>query len=158
MKRIVLALGAMLLATPAMADGATQVYVDLWDVGDATELVDNHRVVDAVPAYENTMGIMISAATVPAGEVTFNVRNSSGNFEHEMVVGKVIDLTRPLPYPGDEMRVDEDQPGLNIGEVPELEPGSSGALTLNLQPGTYLLYCNVAGHYASGMWVVLSVV
>jgi uncharacterized cupredoxin-like copper-binding protein len=26
-----------------------------------------------------------------------------------------------------------------------------------MQPGTYILYCNIAGHYAMGMWTLLTV-
>ena len=42
------------------------------------------------------------------------------------------------PYVESEGKVEEDAAG-HIGEVKELEPGQSAALTLNLKPGTYLL-------------------
>ena len=42
-------------------------------------------------------------------------------------------------------------------EVSELDPGASGSLTVALQPGKYLLICNVPGHYASGMWTEFTV-
>ena len=38
-----------------------------------------------------------------------------------------------------------------------MQPGATKALTLDLKPGTYLLVCNLPGHYAAGMWTVLTV-
>ena len=62
----------------------------------------------------------------------------------------------PLPYDKAGNLVDEDAAG-HLGEVSELEPGKKGALKLTLKPGTYILYCNVPGHYALGMWTLLTV-
>lgn len=102
------------------------------------------------------MGIKLSSRTVPAGTVTFAVRNDSKALVHEMVVSPIKNTSTPLPYKQAENKVDEDAAG-HLGEVAELEPGKSGALTLNLKRGRYILYCNVAGHYALGMWTVLTV-
>ncbi len=41
--------------------------------------------------------------------------------------------------------------------MPETEPGESGQVTLHLNPGTYILFCNIPGHYAMGMWTLLKV-
>ncbi|MFO1033373.1 MAG: sulfocyanin-like copper-binding protein [Hyphomicrobiales bacterium] len=47
---------------------------------------------------------------------------------------------------------------LTLGSVNEIAPNASApSLTLNLDPGKYLLYCNIAGHYAYGMWTVIDV-
>lgn len=102
------------------------------------------------------MGIKVSIASVHAGPVTFEVRNDSKAMVHEMVVSPVKDTRTPLPYDKAAGKVDEDAAG-HLGEVAELEPGQSGALTLNLKPGRYILYCNIAGHYALGMWTLLTV-
>ncbi len=151
-----LAIGA--LAAPAMAgpDGIT-VHVDLWDAGANMETFTDHRIINNVPHYMDSMGVMVSSATVPAGEITFQVVNSSADIEHEMVVAALPDMSAGLPYNEDTARVDEDADGANLGEVAELEPGASGSLTIRLEPGTYALYCNIAGHYASGMWTILTV-
>lgn len=69
---------------------------------------------------------------------------------HEMIVATVADTKKPMPYNENESRVDEDKAG-DVGEVSKLDPGKSGSLTITLKPGTYLLYCNVPGHYLSGM-------
>jgi uncharacterized cupredoxin-like copper-binding protein len=94
--------------------------------------------------------------TVPAGEVTFTATNRSTDTIHEMILVKVNDPKRPLPYVVTDSKVDEDAAG-HLGEVSELDPGKSGSLTMKLDPGTYLLLCNVPGHYMAGMWTTVSV-
>ena len=56
----------------------------------------------------------------------------------------------------DKARVAEDQVRI-LGETPELLPNASSSLDLTLPAGSYLLICNIAGHYASGMAVPLTV-
>jgi uncharacterized cupredoxin-like copper-binding protein len=102
------------------------------------------------------MGVKLSSNTVPAGMVTFDVRNDSKVLVHEMVISPIKDTRTPLPYDKAQNKVDEDAAG-HMGEVAELEPGKSGGLTLELKRGRYILYCNVVGHYAQGMWTVLTV-
>lgn len=102
------------------------------------------------------MGIRVSSQTVPAGEVTFEVTNSSKHMAHEMVISPVKDTKTPLPYDKEGNKVNEDAAG-HLGEVAELAPGKKGALKLTLKPGSYILYCNVPGHYAMGMWTLLTV-
>ena len=103
-----------------------------------------------------TMTIVLDKPAVPAGEVTFEVTNASKETIHEMILSPVADLATPLPYVAEAMRVDEDAAG-SLGEVSELDPGKSGALTVTLGPGTYILYCNIPGHYVLGMWALLEV-
>lgn len=102
------------------------------------------------------MAIRTDISTVPAGEVTFDVTNWSRNLVHEMLVVAVDDPNAQLPYDADGQRVIEDKIK-SLGETDEMQPKASKALTLDLAPGTYLLLCNVAGHYAAGMWTVLTV-
>jgi uncharacterized cupredoxin-like copper-binding protein len=102
------------------------------------------------------MGITASPGTVKAGQVTFNVKNDSKDTVHEMIVMYLADPGKPLPYLEAENRVDEDKAG-DKGEVSELDPGKSGALTVELKAGKYLLICNVPGHYGAGMWVEFTV-
>jgi len=73
-----------------------------------------------------------------------------------MIVMYLAEPGKPLPYIDAESRVDEDKAGDN-GEVSELDPGVSGALTVALQPGKYVLICNVPGHYSAGMWTEFEV-
>ena len=168
MKRLYAAIAAMGLAamtfvapafagTTAPKDAGTVVSVDLWDAGPDLTMVSNMRIKDHPDLSKAPMGIKISQATVPAGHVTFKVVNSSKDFVHEMVVAILKDPQKGLVYDENTGGVNEDAPGMHLGEVPERDPGQSGSLTLNLKPGKYALYCNVAGHYASGMWTILTV-
>jgi uncharacterized cupredoxin-like copper-binding protein len=97
-----------------------------------------------VKATLTEMHITISQTRVPAGKVTFVVRNV-GTVEHELLV-------IPWPKAGKlsvaRFRADE---GASLGEVSELKPGKTGRVTLELQPGRYLLICNLSGHYQLGM-------
>jgi uncharacterized cupredoxin-like copper-binding protein len=102
------------------------------------------------------MKIEADKYAVPAGLVTFKVTNASGNMEHEMLVVPIDDMQTPLPYNAAENRVDEEA-AHSAGEVPEMEPGKSGELTVELRPGLYALLCNIPGHYSAGMWRVLAV-
>lgn len=102
------------------------------------------------------MGIDVDRTVVPAGNVTFQVRNASQETIHEMLVAPVNSRGAKLPYIADENRVDEDAAG-HLGEVSELDPGKKGSLTLDLKPGLYVLFCNVAGHFSQGMWRTIEV-
>ena len=98
-----------------------------------------------------TMGITTDLPSIRAGDVTFEATNTSRVMVHEMIVIPMADGEKEVPYNKDEMRIDEDKAGA-IGEVSELDPGASGKLTLRLKPGTYMLVCNLPGHYILGMW------
>jgi uncharacterized cupredoxin-like copper-binding protein len=146
---------AALLASAASA--ATVVEVELWDKGADVEMATG--LAYATPGADMskvTMGIKLSLTSAPAGDVTFEVTNTSKDTIHEAIVMLPPDPTKPLPYIENESRVDEEAGG-DKGEVSELDPGQSGSLTLSLQPGKYLLICNVPGHYASGMWTEFEV-
>jgi len=102
------------------------------------------------------MGVFAVPSTVPAGEVTFTATNRSTDTIHEMILIKVTDPKKPLPYLAVDNKIDEDAAG-QLGEVSELDPSKSGSLTMKLDPGTYMLLCNVPGHYMAGMWTTITV-
>lgn len=102
------------------------------------------------------MSIHASTATVKAGKVHFEVANLSKVMEHEMLVVATDGSSAALPYDPASARVPEDKIK-SLGEVSELKPNGTGTLDLQLSPGTYLLFCNIAGHYAAGMYTVLTV-
>lgn len=149
----IIATGA--LVAPAFA--ASTVNVELWDKGADTEMPTNLLYGTAgVDLSTATMGVKTDVPSTAAGEVTFKVTNTSKDTIHEMIVIQLAEPGKPLPYITDESRVDEDKAG-DKGEVSELDPGASGALTVTLQPGKYLLICNVPGHFAAGMWTEFEV-
>ncbi len=140
------------------AEASTTVTVSLWDKGASTAMSMGlaYTGTSTVDVSAATMGIKASPAVANAGVVTFKVTNDSKDTIHEMIVMYLADPTKPLPYIDADKRVDEDKAG-DKGEVSELDPGKSGSLTVNLKAGTYLLICNVAGHYDAGMWTTFTV-
>jgi uncharacterized cupredoxin-like copper-binding protein len=107
-----------------------------------------------------SMSLTASPATVPAGDVTFIV-NNSGTIEHEAVVLKTnVPYDKlPVTYAGDPpapVRSGGDKVGedANIGETgdPNLKPGDTRVFTIkNMTVGSYVIVCNLAGHYTKGM-------
>ena len=102
------------------------------------------------------MSIRIDRPTIKAGPVRFDVTNWSKGMLHEMLVVAVDAADAPLPYDYAQAKVAEDQVRV-LGETPELQPNGSAELDLTLAAGAYLLFCNIQGHYASGMVVPLTV-
>jgi uncharacterized cupredoxin-like copper-binding protein len=102
------------------------------------------------------MSIRIDQQTVKSGTVTFDVMNWSRSVLHEMLVVSVDNPTAPLPYDYPQARVPEDQVKV-LGEAADLQPNVSKTFEVKLTPGSYLLICNLPGHYAAGMAVPLSV-
>jgi len=148
-------LAALACAAPASAAG----YVVKISMTETTADIDLNMKLGMAMAGDMTkatMAMKADPATVPAGQVTFEVNNDSKAVVHEMIVMAIPDATKPLPFNTNENRVDEDKAG-DLGEVSELDPGKSGKLVLTLKPGAYLLYCNVPGHYMSGMWTTFTV-
>jgi uncharacterized cupredoxin-like copper-binding protein len=146
---------AVAAAGPSHATGSV-VNVALWDKGADVPMPTNLGLAMGGDMSKATMGISATPDTVKPGEVTFEVLNASKDTIHEMIVAKLADPKKPLPYIANEERVDEDKEG-DLGEVSELDPGKSGALRLELKPGRYILYCNVPGHYMAGMWTIFTV-
>jgi len=151
---------SLLAFSPAWAD--TTVKVSLWDKGDSSmdALGEGEPMGYAMSKMADmtkvTMGITADPAEIPAGTITFEATNDSKTMIHEMVLAPVKAMDTALPYNADENKVDEDAAG-HIGEVAELDPAASGALTVTLDPGTYILYCNIPGHYVLGMWTLITV-
>ena len=102
------------------------------------------------------MSIRVDKPTVKAGTVTFGVTNWSRSVLHEMLIVSVDNPTAPLPYDYAQARVPEEQVKV-LGEAADLQPNTSKTLEIALAPGSYLLICNVPGHYAAGMVTPFSV-
>ena len=109
------------------------------------------------------MRLSLDRSTVAAGQVTFLAVNA-GNINHELVV---------LPLPTDQIvgtrsigadgKIDE---AGSLGEASKscaagsgsgIAPGASSWVTVTLPAGRYEVVCNLAGHYASGMYAQLVV-
>ncbi len=89
--------------------------------------------------------------TVPAGKVTFVVRNA-GTMEHEFVVIRTNRAPGALPMNGRQAS----EAGAR-GEIEEFASGLTKRVTLTLAPGKYVLICNLPGHYKKGQAIGLVV-
>ncbi len=152
--------GLLLVVHPAFAADTT-IKVALWDKGPDSAMMDDAHMamtgkMDMANMSTGMMGITPDQTSVPAGKVTFAVTNDSHDIIHEMILSAVPPGTSELPYLADEIRVDEEKSG-SLGEVSELDPGKGGSLTVDLAAGTYILYCNIPGHFVGGMWTMLTV-
>ena len=90
-------------------------------------------------------------AVAKAGKVTITAPND-GNTVHELVLLKTDADPANLPKEGDE--VDE---SASVGEIADVEPGSTKKATFKLVPGTYAMVCALPGHYEGGMYGSLTV-
>jgi uncharacterized cupredoxin-like copper-binding protein len=137
-------LGASLVATMVMGAGPS---------ARADEVV---AVILADKGMES-MRMELSANEIKTGKVTFNVTNTSQNLVHEFVVAKSDKPVELLSYDEGKNELNEDAVEV-VNEIEDIEPAKSGALTVNLEPGRYILLCNIAGHFRAGMFNHLTVV
>lgn len=91
--------------------------------------------------------------SVPAGHIVFGIRNHASML-HDMKVIKTDLPEDKLPIDTGTAKATE--AGL-VGGVENIPGGASRKLELDLQPGHYVLICNVAGHYQLGMHATLEV-
>jgi len=106
-----------------------------------------------------------ASESAPAGRITFHVMND-GDEGHEFLVIRTDLAPDALPTEEDGS-YQENGPGTEIlDEIGFIRSGSSEDLTLELEPGNYVLVCNyidieddgeVEAHYALGMRAPFSV-
>ncbi len=99
----------------------------------------------------------VSRKSAPAGRVVFRVHNA-GPSTHEINIDRTDDPPRHLPLKGDGLTVEEDAPTLHrIDSIEQLNLGDTDDLEVSLEPGHYVLWCNLEGHYLGGMHVAFDV-
>jgi len=93
-----------------------------------------------------------------AGPTTIEAPNE-GSVEHELVVFKSDMNPADLPTEanGDVDEEKLDQQAEEAGEIADVEPGESGSEDFELTPGKYVIFCNLPGHYAQGMYGTITV-
>ncbi len=94
--------------------------------------------------------------TAKAGKVTI-VAPNAGKLEHELVLFKTDKSPTELPKAAGGS-VNED--ALNkdlIGELPDVPPGGTKTDSFDLKPGSYVMICNIPGHFSQGMYGTLTV-
>ena len=104
--------------------------------------------------------VIPDVASVPAGMVTFAIENTGPDDVHEFVVLRTDLAADALPVDADGA-VTEDADGVTlIGEAEEIAVGGTTQLDVDLEPGKYVLICNILqtepdgsleAHYKVGM-------
>jgi uncharacterized cupredoxin-like copper-binding protein len=100
-----------------------------------------------VSATEKDFSIALSPSTATAGPVTFNITNQ-GPSTHEFVVIQTDLAPDALPVKNGAV----DESGLKIVDENEsVAPGTTPTLPVTLEADSYVIICNVPGHYEAGM-------
>ena len=101
--------------------------------------------------------VLQEATVVPAGTVSFRIRNQ-GPTTHEVIFVRTELDPDKLTLQDDGLTVDEEADGIKfLEEVEGLDIDDRQTLALDLTPGRYVLYCNLEGHYLGGMYEALTV-
>ncbi len=98
-----------------------------------------------IVATEKEYAIALDKASVPAGPVTFTIKNA-GTLPHNLGVVAADGASKAGGITGKTIKDSEN-----------IDGGKSGTLTVDLKPGTYQVVCTVPGHVQLGMIVMLTV-
>ena len=146
--RTVLLLAMLGLAALAVACGGDDDDDDAANGGDGAVAARSTVAVEL-----NEWTVQPDPDSVAAGEVTFVVSNS-GTLPHELLVVRTDLAANALPLEaGNVAEGDIDV----VGELDEFAAGLTERVTFTLEPGTYVLLCNVVGHYTAGMTISFTV-
>ncbi len=88
-----------------------------------------------------------------AGTLTFSVVNDGTIFHNFRVIK--TDLA-PDALPTANAQADESQLDV-VASIPEFNAGEMEQVSVDLDPGSYVLICNIAGHYDLGMRAAFTV-
>ena len=98
-----------------------------------------------VNVTEKEFKVIPSTASVKAGTVTFKIKNTGG-LDHSFAIVKTLLPPSKLPQKNARVALKP------IKQAGPFKPGKGGILTLALTRGTFVLYCNVSGHYQAGQY------
>ena len=96
-----------------------------------------------------------SLSSVAPGSVTFNLLNAATQTHDFKVIATEL-AADALPVDEDNFVADESQLDI-VGEAADIAGGGTDVLTVELEAGSYVLICNIATHYTSGMSVAFTV-
>jgi uncharacterized cupredoxin-like copper-binding protein len=111
------------------------------------------EVVTVTLGNPDEFGVFLSPDSVAAGTWRFEVTNG-GALLHEFVLLQFDGDPAAIPLDGNVV----DRSAVEVlAEVEDLNPGESGSSDATLAPGTYVVLCDIPGHYIAGMWTLLTV-
>ena len=108
--------------------------------------------------------VVTNLNTLPEGPIKFDLKND-GDLKHELLIVR-------SDIPGDELPTKDDGSfddgagGVDVKrEVEDIEAGEKTSRSYALDPGKYVLLCNIVedidgietSHYAQGMWTELTI-
>ena len=115
-----------------------------------------HAAAAIAPAVSLSEWKVTVAGTIKAGKTTLAITNA-GAIQHELLIFK--SALAPSAYPKDAAGdIIEDGAGVKlVSDGVNIDPAGTQARTIDLAPGTYLFVCNIPGHFAAGMYTVVTV-
>lgn len=151
----------MMVAVVALTGGAIWAAVD--DRGDEDH-VDSGEPTPAatvvagqvqVALHDPDWAVTANPSTISADGPTFVVENQ-GTLIHNFRVVQTDLADDQLPLDDTGLQVDE--ANLNVvASTEDFQPPDVVEVMASLEPGNYVLFCNIAGHYESGMHTTLTV-
>lgn len=145
--------------TSAGADGSSEPAPTGEEATGTTTAPDASEEEAVVSRVEVTLGapdefsLVPSVESIPAGEAVFTAVNE-GQVEHELVMIKT-DKDAANLAPEDIVHGEERN---RVNEHPEHQaPGETLRFEADLEPGHYVLICNVPGHYQAGQYANFTV-
>ncbi|MQC17788.1 MAG: hypothetical protein DWG80_01785 [Chloroflexi bacterium] len=113
---------------------------------------DPDRTVQVTLGTPHEFAIGLSPETISAGSVNFEVTNG-GSLPHQFVI--VPHEGDPSSLPIAQVNVDTDQVQVLADSGP-LDPAATFSATVDLEPGGYVIFSNIGGHYSAGMFVAFT--
>lgn len=110
---------------------------------------------DGIPVTLRDFSIEMSETSSPAGTVDFDITND-GPSVHEFEVLRTDTPADALPVESSVVQTTAE--GIEIvDEIEQITPSTDAGLSVALDPATYAVICNIAGHYEAGMYTSFTV-
>ncbi len=108
-----------------------------------------------VDVYHAEWELTPSVDTVPAGTVIFNAAND-GTIPHNFRLARTDLAPEALRVDQETFTVDEEQLEI-VARSEDLDVGEVEQVVVDLEPGSYVMFCNIATHYEVGLYAGFTV-
>ena len=142
-----LLIGTILMVATACSSASTP---SAGDTGPAASDTSADATID-VTITDSSLDL--GSDSISAGKVTFDATND-GQMTHEFEVFQADVDPADLPI---ENNVANTEGMTLMGEAEDIVPGSTRSLPLDLAAGSYIIMCNLPGHFAMGLHSTLTV-